>query len=80
MVCSLLLVATSSQACETGHWIEAVLSDGEIIKLEDGSLWEVDAGDQVTAALWLPVSNVVVCDEKIINADDNESVGAKRLK
>jgi len=42
----------------TGHWIEAVLSDGEIIKLEDGSLWEVDVGEQVTAALWLPVSNV----------------------
>lgn len=65
---------------ESGHWIEAVLSDGEVIKLEDGSLWEVDAGDQVTAALWLAMTDVVVCDAKIINTEDNETVEARRVK
>ena len=74
------LGTTASPACESGHWIDAVLSDGEVIKLEDGSLWEVDAGDQATAALWLAMTDVVVCDAKIINTDDNESVEARRLK
>lgn len=40
----------------------------------------MDAGDQVTAALWLPVSNVLVCSGKLINTDDNETVEARRLK
>ncbi len=74
------IAATPSRACESGHWIEAVLSDGEVIKLEDGSLWEVDASDQSTAALWLAVTDVLVCDGKIINTDDNESVEARRLR
>ena len=75
-----LATAMPSRACESGHWIQEVLSDGEVIKLEDGSLWEVDAGDQSTAALWLPVTDVVVCSGKIINTEDNESIEARRLK
>lgn len=66
--------------CESGHWIQAVMSDGEIIKLEDGSLWQVDAGDTVDSALWLPISDVVVCNDKMINTDDNETVGVTRLR
>lgn len=41
--------------CETGHWIESIDGDGEIIKLEDGSLWRVDDVDTVTTMIWLPV-------------------------
>lgn len=74
------LAPMATHACESGHWIEAVLSDGEVIKLEDGSLWEVDAGDQSTASLWLAMTDVVVCDAKIINTEDNETVEARRLK
>jgi hypothetical protein len=68
------------RSCEQGHWIDAVMDDGSIIKLEDGSLWEVDAVDAITSSLWLPVSNVIVCDGKIINEDDNESVSAHQIK
>ena len=60
--------------CESGHWIEAVEGGGKIIKLENGSLWEVDAVDTVTTSIWLPVSAVVVCDGKMINVDDGEAV------
>jgi hypothetical protein len=56
-----------------------VSDDGDIIKLEDGSIWEVDAGDTVDSALWLPTTNVIVCEDKLINTDDNEKIGATRL-
>jgi len=70
---------TNKKKCVSGHWIEAVMSDGEILKLEDGSLWEVDAVDVIETSLWLPMSDVVVCSGKIINTDDNEAVAAERI-
>jgi hypothetical protein len=70
----------NAQSCESGHWIEAVLDDGRLVKLEDGSLWEVDSVDVITSSLWLPVSDIVVCDDKLINSDDNESVTAHRIR
>lgn len=66
--------------CEDGHWIDSVMDDGKIIKLEDGSLWRVDDVDTIDSALWLPVSDVVVCDDKIINTDDNKSVHVIQIR
>ena len=71
---------TFAQSCDDGHWIESVLDDGGLIKLEDGSLWRVDSIDTVTSSIWLPISNIIVCDGKLINEDDNESVHAQRLR
>jgi hypothetical protein len=34
------------------------MSDGEIVKLEDGSLWRVDDTDTVDSALWLPTTDI----------------------
>jgi hypothetical protein len=68
------------RSCEDGHWIDDVMDDGRLIKLEDGSLWEVDEIDTVDSALWLPASDVVVCAGRLINIDDNESVGARRVR
>ena len=72
----------SSSGCERDHWIDSVSDDGDIIKLEDGSVWEVDDAGTVTSALWLPVTDVVVCEAKgkMINTDDNVSVAIRRLK
>jgi hypothetical protein len=56
------------------------MGDGEIVKLEDGSIWEVDAVDRIDSALWLATTDIVVCDGKLINTEDNESVDAVRLK
>jgi hypothetical protein len=67
-------------ACEDGHWIGEVLADGKILKLEDGSIWQVDPVDTVTSSIWLPVSDVIVCDDKIVNVDDGETVGARRMR
>jgi len=70
----------SSRTCESGHWVDSVSDDGEIVKLEDGSVWEVDAGDTVDSMLWLPTTTVLACPHKLINTEDNETVGATRLK
>lgn len=69
-----------SSDCEAGHWVESVSNDGQIVKLEDGSIWEVDAVDAIDSALWLPTTEIVVCDDKLINTDDNETVSATRIR
>jgi hypothetical protein len=84
MICAIVLFAAASatpaSACEDGHWINEVLGNGQILKLEDGSLWKVEPVDTVTSSLWLPVSDVIVCDDKIVNVDDGETVHARRLR
>jgi hypothetical protein len=52
--------AGGSYYCDSGHWVEEVMSDGEIVKLEDGTLWEISGGDQVDTALWLPTTEITV--------------------
>jgi uncharacterized protein YecT (DUF1311 family) len=66
-------------SCDSGHWVDAVLDDGHLVKLEDGSLWEIDAVDQIDTALWLPTSEITVCAGKLINTDDNETAGAVQI-
>lgn len=70
----------SSSGCESGHWVDSVSSDGQIVKLEDGSIWEVDAVDAIDSALWLPITDIVACDDKLINTEDNETVSATRIR
>jgi len=43
--------------CQSGLSILAVVGDGKVIKLSDGSIWEVDDVDTVDTALWLPASD-----------------------
>lgn len=74
------LISADSQACEDGHWIESVSGNGRIVILEDGSVWEVDSLDTITSSLWLPISEIVACDDKLINTDDGESVAAQRIR
>ncbi|GEJ56672.1 hypothetical protein [Anaeromyxobacter diazotrophicus] len=66
-------------SCESGHWVEEVSADGEIVNLEDGSAWEISPIDTVTTVLWLPLTDIVVCDDKLINTEDHESVDATRV-
>ena len=77
---ALLTVAGAANACDSGHWVEAVMDDGSLVKLEDGSLWQIDPGDEIYTALWLPTSEITVCAGKLINTDDNETAHAIRIK
>jgi hypothetical protein len=73
-------VRSAGSSCESGHWIEEVTDDGDVVELEDGSLWQVDGADTVDSALWLASESIVVCDGKLINTDDHESVEAERIR
>lgn len=66
--------------CESGHWVDSVSSDGQIVKLEDGSIWEIDPVDAIDSMLWLPTTDIIACDDKLINTDDNETVSAQRIR
>jgi hypothetical protein len=75
-------------ATGSGHWIQTVSSNGRIITLEDGSLWEIQIIDQIDTALWLPVTDIVVRAApspsgeyryQLINKDDGETALAKYL-
>ena len=61
----LVLAATLSissplaAACDDGHRIKSVSSEGRFVVLEDGSIWEVDAFDSISSMLWEPVSEIV---------------------
>lgn len=83
LVAAVMLLPTTMAAradCEEGHWVQSVSSDGAIVILEDGSVWEIDPTDRVDTALWLPTTNIVACDDKLINTDDNEIAEATRIK
>jgi|SRR5579862_7437952 len=65
------------------HWISKVIGDGEYVKLEDGSLWEISSVDRINSMLWLPVETVHVVTSssslsgyKIVNTDAGDSADA----
>lgn len=70
----------SLSGCEDGLWIDRVAANGAILILSDGSVWRVDPVDTVISSIWLPISDVVVCADEIINVDDGESVVARRVR
>jgi hypothetical protein len=66
--------------CESGHWISDITDGGEIIVLEDGSIWQVDSIDTIDSGLWLSTEEITICDDVMINTDNGEKVGVTRLK
>jgi hypothetical protein len=76
----LALTAPARAECDTGHWIKSVSDGGEIVILEDDSVWEINPVDTVDTALWLPVTNIIICGDELINSDDGEKASARRLR
>jgi hypothetical protein len=74
------LGGSGRSGCEDGHWISSVSSGGEIVILEDGSVWQVDSIDRIVTALWLPTENVIICGNTMINTDNGEKVGVTQLR
>lgn len=70
----------SSSECESGYSIKSILNDGKIVIVDDGSIWEVVAHDTVVSSTWLPVDDIVVCYEKLINIDHDNEVDAIKLR
>jgi hypothetical protein len=46
------------------HWVSEKIDSGAIIKLEDGSLWQISPIDKINTMLWLPIDNLVVIESK----------------
>ena len=44
------------------HWIRRVMAGGDLILLEDGSVWKVFSMDRIHTVLWLPSEEVVVLE------------------
>jgi hypothetical protein len=63
-------------------YISQVLGDGKIIKMADGSMYEVDDIDLINTGLWLGTSEALVLDGiELINLDEGgESVGITRIR
>ncbi|MDH6632783.1 UNVERIFIED_ORG: hypothetical protein M2355_002074 [Lelliottia amnigena] len=76
-----LLCLTPAIAAEQ-HFIKSNNANGEIIILDDNSVWQVASYDTITSSLWLPSSDVVVTDDedKIVSIDDGESVDVERIR
>jgi hypothetical protein len=69
-----------SAGCEAGHWVRSVSDAGRIVVLQDGSVWEIDPIDRIDTMLWLPTDDIVVCGDRLINTDDNETASGRRLR
>jgi hypothetical protein len=67
------------------HTQDTNSSDGSVIVLEDGSIWEVSASDQPTAAIWNDDSSITVNETssgssyELVNTDDQATVQANYL-
>lgn len=75
---SMIVYSTRAGACEE-HLIQKVSDHGHLVKLEDGSLWKIDARDAAKSVLWLQFAEVAVCDGRIIDEDAREEVRADRI-
>ena len=42
------------------HWLRDKQEDGDVVILEDESLWEVQPSDRVITARWLRMSTIIV--------------------
>jgi hypothetical protein len=73
-----LAIVGTVQACESGLSITANLADGKIIKLDDGSVWKVF--DTVDSSLWSVGDDVLACDDRLVNIDEDEEVEATRIR
>jgi hypothetical protein len=76
LLIAVLSVFALAQACDE-HYIKSIADGGRIIILDDGTIYK--SLDSVTSSIWLPISEVVVCDDKIINTDDGETVDVIQL-
>ena len=76
----LTCATASAMACEDGHWVDRVSRGGRIVILEDGSVWSIQAGDEILTSLWLPTTEIVACSDKLINTDDDEIAEARRIR
>jgi hypothetical protein len=75
-----LSIGSPAIACDSGHWVEVISSNGAPVVLEDDSVWSVVFEDQSDTSLWLPTTDITACDDKLINTEDGEIAAAQRIR
>lgn len=80
LAATLSLYTQVGAACDDGHRIKSVSSEGRYVVLDDGSTWEVHPLDSISSMLWSPVAKIVACERRLINTDKKEMVAAMRVK
>jgi len=70
-----------AQSCDDDTIYE-VSDDGSIVTMLSGAVFQVtDPVDRVDTALWMTSDDVLICDNKIINKDeDGETASVRRLR
>ncbi|MGH6879098.1 MAG: hypothetical protein ACREHV_17195 [Rhizomicrobium sp.] len=66
----ILSVTPAFASCDE-ETIDTVSEDGDMIVLTNGQSFDVVGGDEVTASLWMEGQDVLVCDDTMINKDEN---------
>jgi hypothetical protein len=47
-----------------GHWVKSKIDGGNIIQLEDGSMWQISPIDKIETTLWLPTEGITIIESK----------------
>ena len=68
-----------SESCDSSE-VATVSSNGQIVRLDDGSVWFVDPADAIDSHLWLPGDTVSICAFGLLHHDDGEVVGATPVR
>ena len=79
--------AVTYSALGGGHLVRSVAEDGRYVTLEDGSVWEIEAGAQFKTIQWQAQANITVrtapgnpgFDYELINTEDDEGAQAKYI-
>ncbi len=76
----LLSYSTIVIGCDEGHLIKEKTSDGSMVTLEDGSVWEVNRIDRSYIISWPADTEVIACGATLTKVDGGEVVEAMRIK
>ena len=69
-----------------GHWVKDKIDDGAMIRLDDGSLWEISSVDKINTELWLTTEDITITESKnpsypytLVNTSSKDSAEAKLI-
>jgi hypothetical protein len=76
----LLSYSAIAIGCDEAQMIKEKNSDGSMVTLDDGSVWEVNRIDRSYIISWPLETEVIACDATLTKADNGEVVEAMRIK
>ena len=79
--CDLLKAPSTRPVSAELKYISEVTDDGRILKMLDGTIFEVDSLDTIDTALWLGMSDALILNGyDLINLDEGEVVSVTQLR